>query len=127
MTNLTGCSVLIVEPDYSTASLIQYILEDYGAESVTVPNVKKAIQVLNQKQFNVVVSKHTLRDGNIKDLIHHTEQYQELRNVSVVCLTGGLSKDVENLCSTGVRKVLVKPFGVEELTETVKSLVPNGG
>lgn len=123
MINLADCYVLVVESNYNAAVLMQLILEEHEADSVIVPSIKKATQVLDKIKFDIIFSSHVLCDGNIKDLICHIEKHEELRNVPIVCLADNLPDGIVNIYPANVKKVLVKPFEVEELTETVKSLV----
>lgn len=115
---MTPERVLIVDDEESVAITMQAILEMDGYEVVTAASVGQAIEMVREKEFDLVLSDLRLDDGDGLQVVAETRQ----RSPETVCiiLTGYASLDsAVKALREGAYDYLVKPCDVEELRLTV--------
>jgi len=114
--------VLIVEDDLNTLSGLIEIIRDEGYEATGVKSGKKALRLLNQEQFDLMLTDLRMpgMDGlelYQKSLPHHPEMK------TIVMTAYSSVKDAVDAMKMGVYEYLTKPLNLDELFLTIKKAV----
>jgi len=115
-------SVLVVDDEESVATTIQAILQLDGHEVVAVTNGAEALRILNQRQFDVVLTDLRLTDVDGVEILKVVQRTAP--ETAAIMLTGyaSLESAIAALRS-GAYDYLMKPSDVEELRATVNRAI----
>jgi DNA-binding response OmpR family regulator len=109
--------VLVVEDHPDVRVTLQVALEFEGYESVSAPNVRTALRLLERmRRPGLVLLDALLPEAGHKDVIQYIRQRTELASVPIVLLTadeGHLVLDVQGM--------LKKPFTLRKLLTVVET------
>lgn len=113
--------ILIVEDDKNILNTLTYYLQNEGFSVKTAQNIHKAIDIIKNEQFNIVLLDITLPDGNGYDFY---KKLKEKSNTPVIFLTAlDEEKDIVKGFDLGADDYITKPFNPLELIARVKSNV----
>lgn len=108
--------VLVVEDEPLVAEIIASALDD--AYSVTVANTTVgAVHHLRDSPFAAVLLDCLLPDGGVEEIISAAE----LREVPIILMSGDPQR-IETYSAVG-RPFLAKPFSIETLQKTLRSVL----
>ena len=117
--------ILLVEDDRSLQLALRYFLEDMGYEAVIVEDHAQAAQAIGDGPFAAAIVDYFLGDIPTSHLI--AELQRRHPSMPLVCSTGASVEQIK--IEEGSRPptaYLIKPFGVDELRNTLQSLFPDG-
>jgi len=114
--------ILIVEDDLNTLSGLIEIIKDEGYDATGVKSGKKALRLLEQEQFDLMLTDLRMpgMDGlelYQKSLPHHPEMK------TIVMTAYSSVKDAVDAMKKGVYEYLTKPLNLDELFLTIKKAV----
>ena len=120
---LKGLKVLYAEDIEIIASITQRILEMLGCQVTTVHNGKDALQALESKTFDFVLTDIFMPNMNGDVMI------REMRSRGIQTPTFGitaakLGSEASKLMSAGAQEVLIKPLNNDELIQAVYQHLP---
>jgi CheY-like chemotaxis protein len=105
--------ILVVEDHSDTLQALSRLLNHFGHEISVADGAQNALNIIDSKEFDVVLCDIALPDGNGYDVI---AQAKRRRPVKAVALTGfGTSEDVERGKEAGFDFHLTKPVDFHEL------------
>jgi len=105
--------ILVVEDHSDTLQALSRLLSHFGHEISVADGAQDALNIIDSKEFDVVLCDIALPDGNGYDVI---AQAKRKRPVKAVALTGfGTSEDVERGKEAGFDFHLTKPVDFHEL------------
>ena len=105
--------ILVVEDHIDTLQALSRLLNHFGHEISVADGAQNALNIIDSKEFDVVLCDIALPDGNGYDVI---AQAKRRRPVKAVALTGfGTSEDVERGKEAGFDFHLTKPVDFHEL------------
>ena len=105
--------ILVVEDHGDTLQALSRLLNHFGHEISAADGAQNALNMIDSKEFDVVLCDIALPDGNGYDVI---AQAKRRRPVKAVALTGfGTSEDVERGKEAGFDFHLTKPVDFHEL------------
>jgi DNA-binding response OmpR family regulator len=107
--------ILIVDDDPLVAGLIADILNEYGYSAATTTTVTSAVRELRDNEFAAILLDCLLPNGNCTEVIRAAEA----REVPVVLMSG----DPTQIDTTTGFPFLAKPFSIEELERTLRSVL----
>jgi two-component system, NtrC family, response regulator HydG len=111
-------SILIVDDDTSVNDSLRLILQDAGFRVVTAHNFAQSIAILNNAQFDLVITDFCLPDGTGIDVITHVKK--ETPETEVILMTGHGSVDITiDAIKRGAYYYLEKPFDLARLRTLV--------
>jgi DNA-binding NtrC family response regulator len=118
MTVIPLTTVLVVDDEESVATTIVAILKRDGHDVTAVTSGTEAVRLLNERQYDVVLTDLRLADMDGVDV--HKEVLRTSPDTAAIMLTGyaSLESAVAALRS-GAYDYLMKPSDVEELRATV--------
>ncbi len=115
-------NILLVEDNELNQKLITLMLVSYGFEVVSVSNGLECLQVLQEKEFHLVLMdmQMPVLDGYEKTRkIRDNSLYKHIPLVSINANT--LRYDIEKCMACGCCSYLPKPFTADELAQEIKS------
>lgn len=112
---------IIIEDNYFTKMIIKLALEKMGHEVVgDAETVSQAIDVIKNRDFDVILLDLILSDGNGFQIIENTD----FKNKKVVAITAVDQDAVDNrLKEKGVNLILKKPFSYDEFEKAIKDIL----
>ncbi len=121
-----GLKALIVEDDNISARLADLIIKKYGFTTRIVTTGLKAIELISEEKFDIVLMDIQLpeMDGlSAINLIKSKKEADGNFKVPVIALTAyALSGDREKFIEAGANDYLSKPFTEDKLIEKIKEL-----
>ena len=105
--------ILLVEDNVNIAKGLVYSLEQKGYKIIHTENIKKTIDILNNKQIDLIILDISLPDGNGFSLY---EMEIKHKNIPTIFLTARDEEDdiVKGL-ELGAEDYITKPFSTKEL------------
>ena len=111
--------VLIVDDSPDTLEVLQRNLTAEGYEVTTAPGVKQAVQALDARAVDVVVTDFKMPGISGLELVRHVRE--NCRDTAVLMITGYPSvQGAVQAVKTGAEDFLAKPFTDEELSRAVR-------
>jgi len=105
--------ILVVEDHSDTLQALSRLLNHFGHDISTADDVRSALDLINSKEFDVVLCDIALPDGNGYDIIAEAKRK---RPVKAVALSGFAARDdVERGRKAGFDFHLAKPVDFHEL------------
>jgi hypothetical protein len=105
--------ILVVEDHSDTRQALSRLLSHFGHEISLADGAQNALNLINSKEFDVVLCDIALPDGNGYEVI---AQAKRKRTVKAVALTGfNASEDIERGKQAGFDFHLAKPVDFHEL------------
>jgi CheY-like chemotaxis protein len=118
----TRKTVLIVEDDEATQSLMVAVLRRCGLSSVIAPNGQAAIELLDTRDdFACILLDLMMPVYDGSSVLAHMAARE--RKVPVIVCTAAVPVTSESFDHSLVRAVIRKPFDVEQLSAAVLALV----
>jgi len=105
-----GLRVLLVEDHADTAATLERLLTNCGYVVQTAVNVSTAQRLIEESEFDLLVSDIGLPDGSGLDLMPKFVQASAGRPIAGVALSGfGMAEDIERSNLAGFHEHLIKP------------------
>jgi CheY-like chemotaxis protein len=105
--------ILLVEDHRDTLQALSRLLTHFGHEISVADGAEAALEIIDSKEFDVVLSDIGLPDGSGYDLISEAKRR---RSIKAVALTGfGTDEDIRRGKEAGFDFHLVKPVDFHEL------------
>lgn len=120
--------ILVAEDDLALASVVRFNLEEAGFEVDAARNGREAALLLDQKDFDLVVTDYQMPKMNGRELCLWMRQQAWCADTPVVLLTAkGLELDLARLREElRVVEVFSKPFSPRQLTRTIEDCLASG-
>ncbi|MGE0762715.1 MAG: response regulator [Bdellovibrionales bacterium] len=110
--------ILIVDDEAEICDSLGLILKSRGHEITAANNGQKAIDILKNQNFNLVMSDVNMPTMNGVDLLKHvTQNYPDL---PMILMTGYAAYKTEDLLALGAKHVLSKPFNSRNLLAAIE-------
>ena len=114
-------SILVVEDELTARRVMTQFLQDAGYTVHSAAHAQEAINVLEQKKFDIVVSDFQLRSQLTGiDVLSHFERLSPGKGKILVTAFG--SDSVEDSTQRVGAVYILKPLNLDSLLATVKSL-----
>ncbi|HXG83750.1 MAG TPA: CHASE3 domain-containing protein [Pyrinomonadaceae bacterium] len=123
--NLAGLLILVVDDEKDTRQLLVQALTFHGATVETAASVSEALQVVETKNPDVLVSDIGMPDEDGYSLIRKVRALPDARhkNISAVALTAFTrAQDRMRALSAGYQNHVSKPVDLDELATVIASL-----
>ena len=118
---LNTFGVLVVDDHQGTLDVVSRGLEARGIRVRTATSVLRALEALHDGSPRpaLIITDLIMPRTNGWDFLKHLRREPLLRSLPIIVITGGDPSAVEELADA----VLLKPFDLAELADTVQSLV----
>ena len=112
----TQQSILLVEDDEDSRSMISIVLETKGFSVVTAANGLEALERLKEQTPALVLLDIMMPEMNGYDVLVHMKQRPETQNIPVIMVTAkGEGADIITGYQYGADYYIPKPFTTEQL------------
>jgi len=118
--------VLVVEDNEFSRLLLRDILVSLGHQVTVSDNGLKALQILEQQRFDLILLDIRMPgiDGvELTRRLRDDEQQQDVRAVPIIAITADADTATRDAClAVGINRVLAKPIASETLAKTIADL-----
>ncbi|HEX5886067.1 MAG TPA: ATP-binding protein, partial [Pyrinomonadaceae bacterium] len=123
---LNRLTVLAVDDDEDTTSLLRCLIEMSGGTVITANSGAEALEVAKESEFDIVVSDISMPGMDGFEFVRKLRALPHKENVQVVALTGfGRQEDIEQARNEGFVAHLTKPLDVETLLKFLSTFAEN--
>lgn len=117
--------VFVVEDDKPIGELLAGVINDEeGYRAIHVTRASEALSAMEQIKPDLLVLDVGLPGMSGLELYDHLHEDERLRSVPVMFETAVLRENASEFRKRGIRKVLQKPFDLNELIAGMKELAP---
>lgn len=123
---LRRITVLAVDDDEDTTSLLRCLIEMSGGTVITANSGAEALEVAKESEFDIVVSDISMPGMDGFEFVRQLRALPRKEDVQVVALTGfGRPEDIEQARNEGFVAHLTKPLDVETLLKFLSTFAEN--
>ncbi|MES2130909.1 MAG: response regulator transcription factor [Bacteroidota bacterium] len=115
-------NILIVEDEVNLAEEIAGYLSDFNYHCHIAHRYLQSVELLEEKEFAVILLDLKLPDGNGINLIHYVKRKKISSGIIVLSANDELDLRI-NALDAGADDFLIKPFHLSELNARVKALI----
>jgi signal transduction histidine kinase/ActR/RegA family two-component response regulator len=120
--SLRGARVLVVDDQADACELLERVLRDCEADVTSATTVDEAIDWLERREFDVLVSDISMPHRDGYDLIRHVRaKHASLPAIAVTAFAR--TQDEARALTAGFNRYLPKPIAAERLVNAVAALV----
>jgi two-component system, chemotaxis family, CheB/CheR fusion protein len=117
--DIAGLRILVIEDHHDSAQMLAALLQNIGCRTEIAPSIEKALQVVSDHEFDLILSDLGLPDGSGYQLIEDLPG-----DVPVIALSGfGSPRDKQRSASAGFTEHLVKPVTLPELRAAISRVM----
>ncbi len=113
--------ILVVDDEPDILELLSEELEYEGFATVCAGSGNDAVRVLENENFDLVISDYKMPNGNGKVVLDFIKSIPESRKPIFYFVSGQADMSFEEALNEGVRKFFYKPFDLEELVVAIKN------
>lgn len=115
-------TILIIDDEPSITDVVAEVLTDEGYETLIASGGRDALDLLAAHRPDLMLLDLFMPEMSGLDLLARLQADKRLAGIPVVMMTAGVMGDM-NLSHSGPTHVLAKPFNVDDLIATVRTLV----
>ncbi|MEG1351088.1 MAG: response regulator transcription factor [Bacilli bacterium] len=114
-------NILIIEDDITIGDSLLHLLNNEGYFTSLVGNCRKALEILSEKEFNLIILDLTLPDGNGFDLYTNIKEHSMAPIIFLTALDDEIN--IVRGLDLGAEDYITKPFKVRELLSRIKNIL----
>lgn len=115
-------TILIIDDEPAIAEIVSEVLVDEGYETLTASRGRDALDLIAEHPPDLLLLDVYMPEMSGLDLLAHIQGDAMLSLIPVVMMTAGAVSEL-NLSLNGAAQVISKPFNVDDLIATVRTLV----
>lgn len=119
-------SILLVDDDADTLSMLKLALHSQGQDVVTSSNAKLALRLLKSWKPDILVTDLMMPDFDGVSLIEEVKRQPALTDMPVLVISGYTEEHGERAMEAGAAVVMSKPVELSELLATIFKLSMQG-
>jgi CheY-like chemotaxis protein len=123
---VTVRTVLVVEDEWAIADWLDALLVDEGYRVVVASNGKRALELINEQQPDIIVTDFMMPIMDGAALLRALDGHAGVQGVPIVMMSSLPEATVLERCK-GYRAFIRKPFREAELLQTISRLLDSGG
>lgn len=113
-------SILVVDDSLSIRKYLAGLLSGKGFMIETAKNGHEALNILNSKRFDVIITDLEMPQVSGYELIETIRLDERIRDIPIIVLTGRASENFRNLTTKlGADAYIIKPFKDQELFDEI--------
>lgn len=113
--------VFVVEGDSDSCELIRFLLESENYQVCCAPSAEKALNMVQQNKFAVIVLENWLKDISGVELCRKIRTF-DLETPIIFYSSAAFPRDRKAGLEAGAQSYLVKPNDFENIVKTIKEL-----
>ena len=117
---------ILVAEDYGpNATLIEYILYDYGYNSTIVTNGQAVLDVLEKQQVDMILMDINMPTLNGIETTYQIREKEKYKHLPIIAMSAHVfEKEKQDCFNAGMNEYVTKPLDNDLLYEKIKSLLP---
>src|SRR5690606_17833750 len=116
-------TILLVDDDHDILTFGKKVLASVGYNVMTAPDVVTAVNILNQQEFDLIISDANMPVHSGFDLLKTLKSEKRFQNIPIALLTARRGReDIEQAIRLGVDDYIVKPIDASLLIKKVEGL-----
>jgi len=120
----SGLTILVVDDEADSLDILTLILQQEGAEVISLTSASEALSVLSQTTPNLIVSDIGMPDADGYTLIKEIRKLPQCQNIPAIALTAYAGEiDIQQSFDAGFQKHLAKPVNIPQLIVTITELL----
>lgn len=117
--------ILIIDSGESTRNFMRFVLVNSGYRVTVAPTAVKALELVEDEMFDVIVIDLRLPDMDGLDLIREIRLLNAFEDIPILAVTQFFHTDAqENEAAAGVTHWIVQPVSPHKLSEMVAEISP---
>lgn len=112
--------ILIIEDDLTFSQLLEGFIKKHGHEPVIVHDVKNALKILSQDEFQLLLIDYRLPDGNGFDILAHVREKGISSPIVIMTSFNDVRTAVKSI-QLGAIDYITKPVNPDELLMIIRS------
>jgi len=117
-------SILVVDDSLSIRKYLTGLLSGKGFMIETAKNGYEALNILNDKRFDVIITDLEMPQVSGYELIETVRLDENIRDIPIIVLTGRASENFRNLTTKlGADAYIIKPFKDQELFDEIDKYI----
>ncbi|HEY9662757.1 MAG TPA: ATP-binding protein, partial [Allocoleopsis sp.] len=128
--NLDGLQILFVDDDLDSREFVVFVLKQYGAQVTEADSASKALDKLQQAEFDLLISDVGMPNMDGYALVRQMRSHPPDQNgaIPAIALTAYAGEiDRQQALSAGFQQHMTKPIDPELLMQTILALVKDQG
>lgn len=122
---LVKCKILVIDGGESTRNFMRFVLTNAGYRTSIAKNGAKALEMLEDEIFDVIVIDPRLPDMDGFDLIKETRLIDAFKSIPILAVTQFFHPEIQEQGeAAGVTDWIVQPVSPPKLIETIKEIAP---
>ena len=119
-----GLIMLVIDDEADSLEILTLVLQQEGAEVISVTSTPAALDVLEQMTPNLIISDIGMPDADGYALIEQIRQLPQGQNIAAIALTAYAAEiDTQQSLDAGFQAHLAKPLDISLLIDTITQLV----
>lgn len=116
--------LLVIDDDESTRNALKRLFEKEGYQVMLARDATDLIKILELEHIELILLDINLPWVDGFELCKLIKNHEDLKNVPIVFISGRRSElDKKMAFQLGAHDYITKPFNIEEITKTVKTLM----
>jgi two-component system, OmpR family, aerobic respiration control protein ArcA len=116
--------ILVVDDDETTRNVLKRLFEKEGYDVLLAPEATELVKILEVNPVELIMLDINLPWVNGFELCKILKEQDDLKDVPVVFISGRKSEiDKKHAFKLGAHDYITKPFTIDEVTQTVKTLL----
>ena len=119
-----GIKILVVDDDADSLDILSLVLEQEGAEIISVTSAEEALEVFNREIPNLIISDIGMPNVSGYTLMSQIRELPHGKNIPAIALTAYAGEvDRQRSTEAGFQKHISKPIDISELIATIEELI----
>ncbi|MBN1347958.1 response regulator [candidate division KSB1 bacterium] len=115
-------NILLVEDEISLKQGLEFLLQAAGYHIVSAIDAEQAIQKMNEREFDLIITDLVLPKGDGRTVINTVRK--KIPTIPIICMTAYIDNDIAREVKPMVgENLLEKPVELNQLLNTIKSLL----
>lgn len=116
--------ILVVDDNKKISDVLKQVLEIEGHECTVTSSGRNGLTIMRQQKFDAVFLDLAMQEFSGMDVIDSLEKSGEIKEQKIIVLTASELYDglEDDLVKKGVRMLLRKPVGIDEIKDVLKTL-----
>jgi len=123
-----SATILVVEDNTDNMNLINWVLEDGSYEFAGADSAEKALSLLEERLFDLVLMDVSLPEMDGKEATRRLRNDPRFATLPIIAVTAHAIKEEEKaIRESGVDDLVTKPIDESQLLAAIEALLHKGG
>jgi two-component system OmpR family response regulator len=113
--------VLLIDDNKEITEMISFFLDSQGILCEVENDAKKALEKINEKQYDVILLDLTMPVFSGFDLFNQLKKENYIRKNNIVIFTASYieQEKIDNMIKDGIKAIIRKPISIDSIINTI--------